>query len=196
MLRLYLLLLALVLLAACGASQDGSPNREPTGRDAPLAATELPTLSTSTPAPTATRMPPAASGERVIVTADDPRIQYTGRIDFSDPKRPRFDWPAVTIEANFTGTSLGLLLQDGQNSYNVYINGEHSLLNTRLGQESYLVAEGLPEGAHSLRMVKRTETFYGTPTFLGLTLDPGKDLAAPPERSTRRIEFIGDSNTA
>ena len=64
-------------------------------------------------------------------------------IDFSDPKRPRFDWPAVTIEAAFEGSSIAALLEDGLNSYNVTIDGQTSVLRTKPGQTRYPLAQGL-----------------------------------------------------
>lgn len=119
-----------------------------------------------------------------------------GRIDFSDPARPKFDWPAVTIEAAFEGSSLAVYLEDGQNFYNVYIDGQPSLLQTSPNQQRYVLAEGLGRGQHTVRLTKRTETFYGTPVFLGFELDRDRDLLPLPPRPERRIEFIGDSITA
>ena len=181
------LLPLLILLAACGESSD------------PLVLSDSPPLPPNTPrqpfsTQSAATAPVAQSQERI--SAADPRIRYTGRIDFSDPARPAFDWPAITIEVAFEGTSLAVLLQDGQNSYNVTIDGQESVLHTRPGQNRYVVAEGLSDGRHSFRMIKRTETFYGTPAFLGFELDAGRDLASLRSAPDRRIEFIGDSITA
>lgn len=141
-------------------------------------------------------IPETAPNEPRLIAPSDPRIRYTGRIDFSDPARPAFDWPAVAIEAAFAGPSLTVLLNDGQNSYNVRIDDRESVLTTHPGQERYVVAQGLDQGPHTVRLVKRTETFYGTPQFLGFELEPGYDLTSPPQTRARRIEFIGDSITA
>jgi lysophospholipase L1-like esterase len=175
------------LLAACGESSD------------PLLQIDAPTLPPNTPRhPPSTQ--PAASApvaqSQEHISAADPRIRYTGRIDYSDPARPAFDWPAISIEAAFEGTSLAILLQDGQNSYNVTVDGQESVLHTRPGENRYVVAEGLSDGRHTFRMIKRTETFFGTPVFLGFELDAGRDLASLPSAPDRRIEFVGDSITA
>jgi len=178
------ILLLLILLAACGESSD------------PLATIDVPAAAPNTPLssqPTAT-VPAAQSQGRI--SAADPRIRYTGRIDFSDPARPAFDWPAVTIEAAFEGTSLVVLLEDGQNIYNVTVDGQDSVLHTRPGENRIVIAEGLADDRHTFRMSKRTETFYGTPVFLGFELDAGRDLTSLPPAPERRIEFIGDSITA
>ena len=130
------------------------------------------------------------------MAADNPLIRYTGRFDFSDPARPRFDWPAVSLEVAFHGTGIAALLEDGLNAYNVSIDGGASfVLQTRPGQTRYPLAEGLADGRHTVRLVKRTETFYGTPTFLGFEV-AGGELLPLPEAPARRLEFIGDSITA
>ena len=50
---------------------------------------------------------------QTYVWPDNEKIKYTGRIDFSDPKMPVFSYSGVTIETEFTGTSVtvGLILQ-------------------------------------------------------------------------------------
>ena len=182
------LLTLLIFLVACGESSDpltsiDSPIQAPRGTPGQLSSTQSPVT------------PPVAKSQGRI-SAADPRIRYTGRIDFSNPTRPAFDWPAITIEAAFEGTSLAVLLQDGQNSYNVTIDGQESVLHTRPGENRYAVAEDLSDGRHTFRMTKRTETFYGTPAFLGFELDAGRELAPLPSAPDRRIEFVGDSITA
>lgn len=40
---------------------------------------------------------------RIAVALDDPRLQYTGRIDRSDPKHPEFVFPATSLRFRFRG---------------------------------------------------------------------------------------------
>lgn len=190
----FLLAALFSLLASCGESsspllpgrqESSTAAPDPTQPGAPL---EQPQNMGTADVPAST-----AAG---FIAADHPLIRYTGRFDFSDPKRPRFDWPAVTIEAAFEGSSITALLDDGGNSYDVTIDGQTSVLRTQPGQTRYLLAEGLGRGEHALRLVKRTETFYGTPHFLGFELDDGRDLLPLPPAKARRIEFVGDSITA
>ena len=176
-----------LLLVACRDSTD------PVAHPPTVAAGQPTVVRSPNNQPVAT---PVSQPKSERITADDSRIRYSGRIDFSDPTRPAFDWPAVTIDSNFEGTSLAVFLEDGQNSYNVTIDGQKSVLHTQPGQQRYVVAQGLADGKHSFRMTKRTETFFGTPVFLGFELDAGRSLANLPPAATRRIEFIGDSITA
>ncbi len=186
-------LLLLALLVACGESTNPlapAGQGESTAAPAPTAIDSPPEQSTAA----ATAVPPTEAGG--FIAADDPLIRYTGRFDFSDPKKPRFDWPAVSIEAAFEGTSIAALLEDGRNSYDVTIDGQASVLRTKPGQTRYPLAQGLRDGEHTARLTKRTETFYGTPRFLGFELDEDRELARLSEERKRRIEFIGDSITA
>ncbi len=48
----------------------------------------------------------------VVVPASDPRIQYIGRFDLSDPKAPRFAWSGSIITARYQAERVALLLKD------------------------------------------------------------------------------------
>lgn len=132
----------------------------------------------------------------ITVPADDPRLTFIGRFNFADPTAPTFDWPGTAVALSFTGDSLTVLLDDSGNWYDVTINGETSVLQTLLNQESYVLATGLGAGVHTVRLFKRTESIVGQSTFKGFVLSPGGTIAAPPPRLERRIEFVGDSITA
>jgi lysophospholipase L1-like esterase len=188
------LLLLLLALAACGESSRPGARPSSPVTSPPIAAAE--TSVPTAPPPAATAVPSQTTSAAGRVLATDPLIRYTGRIDFSEPQRPRFDWPAVTIEAAFEGPAITALLEDGRNSYDVTIDGRSTILRTRPGQTRYPLAENLGGGEHTLRLVKRTETFYGVPHFLGFELQPGRSLRPLPPESGRRIEFVGDSITA
>lgn len=128
---------------------------------------------------------------------DDPRIGYLGRFDFTEPDAPRFDWSAATIRFGFTGTSAAVLLDDGNNDYNVWLNDAPPfLLQTTPGKTTYLLAQNLPTAAHTVRLVKRTEASLGAATFRGIVLDADAELVAPPPLPARKLLFFGDSITA
>ncbi|MGH7738667.1 MAG: SGNH/GDSL hydrolase family protein [bacterium] len=127
------------------------------------------------------------------VFPDDPRIQYSGRIDFSNPRKPRFDWSGVSIQIRFKGPSIGFLLEDVQNRFDVWVDGKsQTVLVSNPGQTFYPI-EGLDPGEHRLQLTKRTEASWGVTTFLGLSLSDGVELLPAPPRLERKIEFIGDS---
>jgi len=134
--------------------------------------------------------------EKIFIGADDSNIIYMGRVDFSNPKEPRFDWPGVSITAVFEGRYCGIALEDGNNDYNVFIDGElFTVISTKRTILQYENVSGLKNGTHTLLLTKRTEGYFGIGEFKGLYLEKGKKLLPPPETHDLNIEFIGDSIT-
>jgi lysophospholipase L1-like esterase len=129
------------------------------------------------------------------ILPSDPGLQVSGRVDRRDPRRLRFDWSGVTVRARFSGGRLAVLLEDGANDYDAHLDGAPRRIVTVPGQRRYEFP-GLGPGEHTLRLVKRTEGYYGVAAFLGLELEPGAGLLPLPAPSPRRIEFLGDSLTA
>jgi hypothetical protein len=46
------------------------------------------------------------------ISADDPSLRYSGRIDRTDPLRPYMAWSLSSVAVGFTGTSLTLVLEE------------------------------------------------------------------------------------
>jgi hypothetical protein len=137
--------------------------------------------------------------------ADDPGIQYLGRVSFTNPKQPRFDLGGVQISARFNGTAVAASLKDefryGKyvNSYDAVVDGVTVMkLVPQSGVEKYVIATGLPPGEHQVTLVKRTEAAAGAGWFSGFAFAGEILPAGIPAGShpTRRIELIGDSITA
>ncbi len=137
-----------------------------------------------------------------IAPDDTDHLLYSGRIDFSDPTKPVYSAPGVTVTAKFTGVSVSVMFQDGQmgqNFYNVIIDegqpdARTILITPTVGKTKYSVVTDLPYGEHTVVFAKRTEASQGPVTFLGFEFG-GTPLPAP-ERPTRKIEVIGDSISA
>lgn len=135
------------------------------------------------------------------ISADHQHYVYTGRIDFADNKAPSLSWPGSSIKANFTGTSLAIILDDqlGKNFYSVIIDGETQhpyVLEAKQGEHTYVISTVLAPGKHSLEIYKRTEGEEGATHFKGLVLDKDANLLKPPARPKRRMEIYGDSITS
>lgn len=127
------------------------------------------------------------------IDPDNPSIEYIGRFDFTNPKKVRFDWPGVQIRTRFEGTSCSIKLKDGNNDYNIFIDGRiHKIIRTT-SDSVYVLANGLQDKVHTLLITKRTESLFGIAEFGGFILDGGKSLSAPVEGRRRKIEFVGDS---
>lgn len=131
--------------------------------------------------------------------ADHSFFQYTGRIDFSDPKKPKFWAPGVYITARFKGKTCDILINDqamGGNTFNyleVIIDQRPPVrLQTTQKENVIHAATDLSSGEHTITIVKNTETNIGYVEFVGLRVDK---LLPPPARPQHKLEFIGDSIT-
>lgn len=155
------------------------------------------------------RSAPDAAPLPVEIAPDDPRISITGRFDARDPAGPRLSWSGAKITVRFHGGTLNALLHDAapghrhdvrgyeSNYLNVTIDGGvPTVLAMHPGEHLYRVADGLPDGEHTVELFKRTEGKIGTVQLRGMQLSGSGQLLDPPPRPTRRIEFIGDSITA
>ncbi len=165
-----------------------TPIASPTPEPSKTATTSAPATFTAVPTPTPI-LPP------ITIAADDPNIRYGGRVDQRDPANPIFDWSGVSIETNFSGTSVAIILESGNNLFNVTIDGKTQVLQTVPEETIYQLAENLPTGEHHVRIFKRTEAQVGRGAFRGFIIDGGNKLSPAPAPPTRRIEFIGDSIT-
>jgi hypothetical protein len=136
------------------------------------------------------------------IRADDPAIQYMGRIDFSNPKAPSFSFPGISIKAKFNSSSIKAVIKDfgaggaqTTNYYNVLIDGQFiQKLAVRTADTLYTLATGLDASDHTVELVKRTESSVGKSSFLGFVISSEALLPLDP-KPTFKMEFIGDSWT-
>lgn len=133
-----------------------------------------------------------------LIRSDHPYIQYYGRWDTRDSARAKYSWPGVYLKAEFTGTSVGIRLDDHTNFFNVYIDGSFASVfhGTQQGKADYILAKNLPQGNHTLLLSRRNITFEEPYSFYGLLLDSAAAILKPSPKPYRKIEFIGDSYTA
>jgi lysophospholipase L1-like esterase len=151
------------------------------------------------PAPTNS----ATDTTMAFTNAENPNIQYTGRIDFSDTKAPTFWFPGISIKANFEGPSIDVVIKDyalggaqTTNYYTVLIdNAVYKVIEVNATDTLYRVARNLSDAVHSIEIFKRTEAQVGRSSFKGFCLQINKQLTAAGAQLTRNIEFIGDSYT-
>lgn len=134
-----------------------------------------------------------------LYKADNPDIQYTGRIDFSNPEKPKFWASGVYIKAKFKGSFCKIIFTDEvlwgkeHNIFDVIIDERSPLRIRSFGKEnSVVVAQNIPGNEHTITIVKDTEAKQGYTEFIGFVCDSLLPLPPKPER---KIEFIGNSIT-
>jgi Carbohydrate esterase 2 N-terminal len=133
----------------------------------------------------------------VFIPANNPNIQYFGRWDMSDSIHLKHSWPGIYVYAEFSGTSIGVRMNDSVNYYNVYSDGKFYKVfhGDKNSEEDYTLGDSLTNTRHTFRLSQRNISF-GIYTFSGLLLSDGGKLLSVPEKPERKIEFIGDSYTA
>jgi lysophospholipase L1-like esterase len=134
----------------------------------------------------------------VKIAADDPQLQFLGQIDLSNPKHPRFAYPGTGLRLRFQGSSLSLHLSadSDKSALTVVIDhGDPQLQLLQKGDQTLVIARGLQPGPHMVEVYKRTETWQGIVTLLGIELPPEGALLSLPLLPTRKLMFIGDSVT-
>jgi lysophospholipase L1-like esterase len=137
--------------------------------------------------------------ELKLFNASDKKIQYTGRINFSDPLKPRMWAPGVYIQAKFKGSECELLIDDevlGGNNHNyveIVVDDKAPYRIQTTGKTNVIDVPGLSDGEHTILICKDTESNTGYIEFIGLRCE--KLLSLPP-KPKRKIEYFGDSITS
>ncbi|WP_299538057.1 SGNH/GDSL hydrolase family protein [uncultured Streptomyces sp.] len=106
----------------------------------------------------------------------------------------QFSWPGVYFEGRFRGTGLGVVLDCAAADYDIQVDGATVATLVEPGDTTHWI-DGLRDGDHTVRVVKRNETPGDTSTFGGFVAAPGGAVLGKPAPRNRQIEFIGDSLT-
>ncbi len=133
---------------------------------------------------------------KVIVPADNPLIEYCGRIDFSNPQKPAFGYSGISIRTAFTGTKISMLMHSSDQYYNIILDRTSiQWINVNPSKTEYELVYELADTIHKIEIFKSSEAIFGNSEFEGFILEPGKSLVNLTNPRTKLIEFIGDSIT-
>ena len=122
-------------------------------------------------------------------------VRWFGRVDtVTDPDHPRFAWSATGFVAGVTGGTFSVDLEnDGPFMFKAVVDGEpQPPFAVTPGEGTYVLADGLPDGTHTVALYRQTEGWYGVSQLLALTVDGGT-LLPPPAAAPRLIEVVGAS---
>jgi hypothetical protein len=130
--------------------------------------------------------------------ADHEFIQYTGRIDFTNPKLPRFWQPGVYITTKFAGSFCQIILNDeilwgnNHNYLELVVDGKASRIRTKAATDTIRIIVEPKWKEHTVSIYKNTEANIGYLEFVGIRC---QQLLKPKSKPQRKIEFIGNSIT-
>ena len=132
-----------------------------------------------------------------FVSPADKHILYAGRISFTNPERPAWNYPGVQIVAAFEGTSLKMMAKPGSGYFVAQIDGAEPFKVAFRGAKDSVVtlATALPDARHTVRLMYAIEGYEMYPEFWGFILDSGRQLVDAPAFPSRKIEFVGNSIT-
>ena len=120
-------------------------------------------------------------------------VAYYGRWEKTQSGTMRTGRGATYLRTGFTGTHIGVRLQDNKNIWwRVSIDdGPWQRFQAQSGET--VLADALSIGKHELFLVRDTEGTAGVSTLHGFVLAEGARLVPACEQQQRRIEFVGDS---
>jgi lysophospholipase L1-like esterase len=131
------------------------------------------------------------------IPPDDPRVSLIGRYVRTDEKTPRFGYPGSGFIVRFRGKTFGFDVASDSTTSALTLVVDHKepkLTLLRQGIQTIDLADDLDDGVHTLEVYKRTETWQGLVTLLGIKSSSAELLPAPP-LPLRKLLFLGDSVT-
>lgn len=157
----------------------------------------------------------------MIISLDNKKLCYSGRIDKKNPKRPEFIFPASSLSFRFYGKRAALIVENRNACWENYVGaivdgiqkcwhlsaesmewtsenerpGTVSTCVQNGGQMELLLVEEEEEREHEILFFKRQDSCHEL-VLVSLILSEGSLLLEAPERPKRRIEVYGDSVSA
>ncbi|RYY04657.1 MAG: endoglucanase E [Gammaproteobacteria bacterium] len=126
-------------------------------------------------------LPVHAVGRVVQESVDKNQTQYT------------YSWPGIYFEAEFTGSTVDVKLNDDQNILQLIVDDQAPIIFNKPGKKTYSV-NNLPSTKHRIRLEKLTETQSSKGVFEGFYIPVNEKVGKVKDRK-HQIEFIGDSFT-
>lgn len=130
-----------------------------------------------------------------INSFDERYVNRFGRL-YSTAEGLNADNVASGLELAFYGTEISAEISvNAAIRFRVCVDGEKegAFVKASAEQTEYLLAEGLPEGVHTIRILKSSEIYDGKMIFRGF--GGAERFLTVPEKPEFSVEFIGDSIT-
>ena len=133
-----------------------------------------------------------------MILPDNPKIEYIGRFDMSNPQKPRIGFSGMAIQCKFSGELVKVKFNSttSKNHYFYIIDQDKpQKINLENNSREYTLSQNLKDTIHELKIVRLTEGSQGIDTFEGVILDNDESLVELSEDDKRIFEFYGNSIT-
>lgn len=132
------------------------------------------------------------------IKPSDKRLQYMGRIDFTNPDAPDFYWAGSYVQFAFTGEALVLIIEN-HISYNglqlgCIIDGKEHTIQLGDADNRYDIPVS-GAGRHTCTVFKRQDSTHHY-VLREIRLSDDGDLLEQPPQPSLKLECYGDSVTA
>ena len=129
-----------------------------------------------------------------LISPANKKLQYNGRIDFSDINKPMLTWAGSSVKVKFKGNGIKVQLQAKSPCYVNFVLDDDSVSVFQVDtlKKWYVLAANLDDTVHTVQFLKRTNN--GDLWFYGFKPNDGTKLLELPKQD-KIIEFIGDSIT-
>uniref|UniRef100_UPI003204B5FA hypothetical protein n=1 Tax=Streptomyces sp. S501 TaxID=2420135 RepID=UPI003204B5FA len=128
-------------------------------------------------------------GRRVPALSVSEQAHTAGRVK-DHGRTVEFSWPGVYFEGRFRGTGLGVVLDCAAADYDVQVDGTTVATLVTPGDTTHWI-DGLRDGEHTVRVVRRNDTPGDTSTFGGFVAAPGGTVLGRPAPRTVRSSSSG-----
>lgn len=131
---------------------------------------------------------------------NDPRLQFCGRVDWENPEKPEFIFPATSLQFSFWGKEAHIVVRNRhnywENSVGAIVDGVQKkwVLKEDGTTEITLLSEPL-ERKHKVLFFKRMDSSHEL-VLESLSFGEEGRLLDPPALPKRRMEVYGDSVSA
>lgn len=135
------------------------------------------------------------------VEADDQRLCYSGRIDWSDRKKPEFVYPCTSVTMRFTGEKLQVIVKNRHSYWKNYlgciVDGEQSkfLLSNDRKNVINIPVPDCGRREHEVLIFKRQDSCHEL-VFEGFEIGEDEQVLPVKENRKKKIEVYGDSVSA
>lgn len=128
------------------------------------------------------------------VVATDPKIEIMGRYAVQGKNQVLIGFPGVSLDVHFNAKKVSLLAQaEGEVYFDVLLDGIfYRTIEIAKKPQKIALFEATNAAPHHLKLIKRTETWQGRVSVMGIEVRDG-DLLEPPALPARKLLIIGDS---